>query len=50
MPALYAWEIEIEGVTLLLGGWWLKTAKTGAMEMIPVINIDPQMGFLGEVI
>lgn len=48
LPALYAWEIEIEGVTLLLGGWWLKTAKTGAMEMIPVINIDPQMGFLGE--
>ena len=46
IPALYGWEIEIEGVTLLLGGWWLDTSERGGMEMIPVVNIDPTMGLV----
>ena len=46
LSALYGWEIEIEGVTLLLGGWWLDTSEQGHMEMIPVVNIDPTMGLV----
>ena len=46
MPGLFAWEIEIEGVTLLLGGWWLETSARGQLEMIPVVNIEPEMGYL----
>ena len=43
---MFAWEIEIEGVTLLLGGWWLETSARGQLEMIPVVNIEPEMGYL----
>ena len=46
MPGLFAWEIEIEGVTLLLGGWWLETSARGELEVIPVMNLDPEMGYL----
>ena len=46
IPALYGWEIEIEGVTLLLGGWWLVTSEQGGLEMIPVVNLDPTMGLV----
>ena len=31
---------------MLLGGWWPETCERGNLEMIPVINIDPEMGFL----
>ena len=48
MPGLFAWEIEIEGVTLLLGGWWLETSARGELEVIPVMNLDPEMGCLDE--
>ena len=33
LPALFAWELEIEGVTLLLGGWWLETAARGEVRL-----------------
>ena len=46
LPGLFAWELDIEGVTLLLGGWWLETSARGELEVIPVINIDPEMGYL----
>ena len=46
LPGLFAWEIEIEGVTLLLGGWWLETSARGELEVIPVMNLDPEMGYL----
>ena len=46
MPGLFAWELDIEGVTLLLGGWWLETSARGEPEVIPVMNIEPEMGYL----
>ena len=33
LPALFAWELEIEGVALLLGGWWLDTAARGEVRL-----------------
>ena len=48
LPGLFAWELDIEGVTLLLGGWWLETSARGELEVIPVINIDPEMGYLDQ--
>ena len=32
----------------MLGGWWLETAARGCLELIPVINIDPEMGYCNE--
>jgi len=41
---LSAWELKIEGVTMLLGRWWLKAAERGQMDSIPVMNIQPVIG------
>ena len=48
LPQLYAWEIEVEGVTLLLGGWWLEAAARGRLDSLPVVNLEPLMGIMGE--
>ena len=37
------WLLEVEGVSMLLGGWWLETAARGLVEFVPVINMEPQM-------
>ena len=34
---------QIEGVSMLLGGWWLSMAAHGLVESIPVINAEPLM-------
>jgi len=36
------WQLQIEGASMLLGGWWLEAAARGALEYLPVINIDPE--------
>jgi len=36
------WKLEVEGVHMLLGGWWLRAAQKGELQFIPVINMDPQ--------
>merc|ERR1719204_1588657 len=46
-PVLSGWEITIEGVTLLLGGWWLEAAKRGGPDTLPVINLSPEVGLVG---
>merc|ERR1711874_49356 len=38
------WVLEVEGVQMLLGGWWLPAAVRGKLEFVPVINIEPVMG------
>ena len=48
LAQLYAWEIEVEGVTLLLGGWWLEAAARGVLASIPLVNVEPLMGITGE--
>ena len=34
---------QIEGVTLLLGGWWLEAARRGGPDTLPVINCNPEV-------
>ena len=36
-------SFQIEGVSMLLGGWWLSMAAQGLVESIPVINMEPLM-------
>ena len=36
-----AWDLMVEGVAMVLGGWWLLAAVRGNLETIPVININP---------
>ena len=36
-------SLKIEGVSMLLGGWWLSMAAQGLVENIPVINTEPLM-------
>ena len=52
LAPLYGWELEVEGVTLLLGGWWSEAAKRGRLTYLPVVNDDPVMGVVegGETI
>ena len=34
-----AWELEVEGVKMLLGYWWLEAAARGALPFLPIVNI-----------
>ena len=40
-PKNGGWELKVEGVSMLLGGWWLETAVRGEVDTIPVINTEP---------
>jgi NAD-dependent SIR2 family protein deacetylase len=33
--------LNIEGVTMRLGIWWLESAKRGGVEALPVVNVKP---------
>ena len=41
--AQQGWQLQVEGVPMLLGGWWLEAAVRGALEYVPVINFDPKV-------
>ena len=36
------WDLVVEGVAMLLGGWWLQAAARGQLDTIPVINVNPE--------
>ena len=36
------WDLTVEGVAMLLGGWWLQAAQRGNLETIPVVNLCPE--------
>ena len=40
-PKHGGWDLKIDGVMMLMGGWWLEAASRGQMDSIPVINMDP---------
>ena len=40
-PKNGGWELKVEGVSMLLGGWWLQAAQRGQLASIPLVNIDP---------
>ena len=35
-----AWELEIDGVKMLLGFWWLGAARAGGPKCLPVFNVN----------
>ena len=34
-------QLEIEGACMRLGLWWLDSAARGAMDYLPIVNVDP---------
>jgi len=34
------YNLEIDGVQMRLGLWWLETAKRGGMQHLPIVNVD----------
>ena len=36
------WELTVEGVSMLLGYWWLQAAQRGNLETIPLLNVSPE--------
>jgi hypothetical protein len=33
------WKLEVDGVPMLLGSWWIEDAVRGGPQTIPIINI-----------
>eukprot|EP01052_Picozoa_sp_SAG31_P034296 SAG31_NODE_3989_length_3681_cov_6.728042_2_plen_321_part_00 len=42
-----AYVLEIEGVQMLLGVWWAHAAASGAVEQLPVLNVDARVARVG---
>ena len=42
-PTTRAWELEVEGVKMLLGYWWLEDCARGGPAYCPVLNCKPVM-------
>lgn len=36
-------SLEVEGVHMTLGQWWIEAAMRGGPETLPVLNLEPQM-------
>ena len=36
------WDLTVEGVSMLLGYWWLQAAQRGNLETIPLLNVSPE--------
>ena len=36
------WDLTVEGVSMLLGYWWLQAAQRGNLETIPLVNVSPE--------
>jgi len=44
-PKQGGWELQVEGVSMLLGGWWVEAAMRGKVNTIPVVNVEqPSQG------
>ena len=41
-PDVSAFILDIEGVEMKLGLWWLDVAKRGAVAQLPVVNVAPR--------
>ena len=37
----FHWQLQIEGVGMRLGVWWLEAAARGAVDVLPIANLDP---------
>lgn len=38
-----AYSLEIEGVRMTLGQWWLEAAQRGGPTTLPIVNLEPMM-------
>merc|ERR1711907_810932 len=38
-----SYELQIEGVRMTLGQWWIEAAKRGGPPTLPVVNLHPEM-------
>jgi len=39
--ATTSWELQIEGITVRVGFWWMAEALTGSVPRIPIVNREP---------
>ena len=46
-PLQAAWELELEGVKMLLGSWWMNAAIKGSVDFLPLVNIDAREEAVG---
>ena len=37
------WELEVEGVKMMLGVWWLQDAARGGPASLPIVNFRPEV-------
>ena len=37
------WELEVEGVKMMLGVWWLQDAARGGPAILPIVNFRPEV-------
>ena len=42
-PRHGGWELRVEGVSMLLGAWWLAAAARGKLASLPLTNTEPVM-------
>lgn len=38
-----AYVLQVEGVNMLLGEWWIAAAQRGGLPTLPVVNLEPAM-------
>ena len=46
-PLQAAWELELEGVKMLLGTWWMNAAINGSVDFLPLVNMDAREESVG---
>ena len=46
-PVQAAWELELEGVKMLLGTWWMNAAINCSVDFLPLVNIDAKEESVG---
>ena len=46
-PVQAAWELELEGVKMLLGTWWMNAAINCSVDFLPLVNIDAREESVG---
>ena len=46
-PLQAAWELEVEGVKMLLGTWWMNAAINCSVDFLPIVNIDAKEESVG---
>ena len=43
-----AWQLEVDGVTMLLGHWWMEAVTRGVVPFLPVLSSNPEVVVVAE--